>query len=130
MSIRLTSRGDYNKITKYLNDLKNNKAQRIIRMALQKYGQEGVEALSAATPVLTGLTASSWRYEVEVGPETAKLIFHNDNINKYVNIAIILQYGHGTGTGGWVKGRDYINPAIQPIFDKIPDEVWKEVSGL
>lgn len=130
MSIRLTSRGDYNKITKYLNDLKNNKAQRIIRMALQKYGQEGVEALSAATPVLTGLTASSWRYEVEVGPETAKLIFHNDNINKYVNIAIILQYGHGTGTGGWVEGRDYINPAIQPIFDKIPDEVWKEVSGL
>lgn len=130
MSIRLTSRGDYNKITKYLNDLKNNKAQRIIRTALQKYGQEGVEALSAATPVLTGLTASSWRYEVEVGPETAKLIFHNDNINKYVNIAIILQYGHGTGTGGWVEGRDYINPAIQPIFDKIPDEVWKEVSGL
>lgn len=130
MSIRLTSKGDYNRITKYLKELKDAKVQRIIQAALEKYGQEGVDALSAATPVKTGLTASSWRYEVEVGSETAKLIFHNDNINNYVNIAIILQYGHGTGTGGWVEGRDYINPAIQPIFDKIPDEVWKEVSGL
>lgn len=130
MSIRLTSKGDYNRISKYLKELKDAKVQRIIQAALEKYGQEGVDALSAATPVKTGLTASSWRYEVEVGSETAKLIFHNDNINKYVNIAIILQYGHGTGTGGWVEGRDYINPAIQPIFDKIPDEVWKEVSGL
>lgn len=130
MSIKLTSKGDYGKITRYLQDLKNKKAQRIIEAALNKYGQEGVSALSAATPVKTGLTASSWRYEVEVGDETAKLVFHNDNINNYVNIAIILQYGHGTGTGGWVEGRDYINPAIQPIFDKIPDEVWKEVSGL
>ena len=130
MSIRLTSKGDYNRITRYLKDLKNKKAQRIIQSALEKYGQEGVAALSAATPVRTGLTASSWRYEVEVGNESAKLTFHNDNINNYVNIAIILQYGHGTGTGGWVEGRDYINPAIQPIFDRIPDEVWKEVSGL
>ena len=130
MSIRLTSKGDYNRISKYLKELKDAKVQRIIQAALEKYGQEGIDALAAATPVKTGLTASSWRYEVEVGSETAKLIFHNDNINKYVNIAIILQYGHGTGTGGWVEGRDYINPAIQPIFDKIPDEVWKEVSGL
>ena len=130
MSIRLTSKGDYNRITGYLKDLKNKKAQRIIQSALEKYGQEGVSALSTATPVKTGKTASSWRYEVEVGNESARLTFYNDNINNYVNIAIILQYGHGTGTGGWVEGRDYINPAIQPIFDRIPDEVWKEVSGL
>lgn len=130
MGIELTSKGDYNKITKYLTDLKNRMHMRIIEAALNKYGQEGVDALSAATPVRTGLTASSWRYEVEVSNEQAKLIFHNDNINKHVNIAIILQHGHGTGTGGWVEGIDYINPAIRPIFEKIPDEVWKEVSGL
>ena len=127
MSIRLTSKGDYNRITRYLKDLKNKKAQRIIQSALEKYGQEGVAALSAATPVRTGLTASSWRYEVEVGNESAKLTFHNDNINNYVNIAIILQYGHGTGTGGWVEGRDYINPAIGPIFDDLANEVWGEI---
>lgn len=130
MSIELKSKGDYNKITKYLSDIKNKMHQRIIAAALERYGQEGVDALSAATPVRSGLTASSWRYEVEVNDSGAKLVFHNDNINKHVNIAIILQHGHGTGTGGWVEGIDYINPAIRPLFEKIPDEVWKEVSGL
>ena len=130
MSIELTSKGNYNRLTRKLTEIKNGVVKRIIRASLEKYGREGVAALSAATPVKTGKTAASWRYEVEVGDETSKLIFHNDNINKYVNIAIILQHGHGTGTGGWVEGRDYINPAIRPIFDKIPEEVWKEVRGL
>ena len=130
MGIKLTSRGEYNKITGWLTDIKAGMTQRVIEAALNKYGQEGVAALSAATPVRSGLTSSSWRYEVTVGDSGAKLEFHNDNINKNVNIAIILQYGHGTGTGGWVEGIDYINPAIQPIFEKIPNEVWKEVSRI
>lgn len=130
LSITLTSKGDYEKITKYLKKIKTEYRDRILYRALEKYGNIGVEALSSATPVDTGRTAASWRYEINIGSDTASLVFHNDNINKYVNIAIILQYGHGTGTGGWVEGRDYINPAIQPIFDALPDEVWKEVTGL
>lgn len=96
---------------------------------LSKYGEIGVKALSAATPVDSGLTASSWYYEVEQTRTSAKLVWKNSNINKGVNIAIILQMGHGTGTGGWVEGRDYINPAMQPVFDKISEELWKEVTS-
>lgn len=96
---------------------------------LSKYGELGVRALSSATPVDTGLTASSWYYEVEQTKSSAKLVWKNSNINKGVNIAIILQLGHGTGTGGWVEGRDYINPAMQPVFDKIAEDLWKEVTS-
>ena len=77
----------------------------------------------------TGLTAASWRYEISDDADGVSISFHNDNINQNVNIAIILQYGHGTGTGGWVEGRDYINPAIQPVFDKMAEDLWKEVVG-
>ena len=87
-------------------------------------------ALASATPVETGETANSWHYEVERGGGGARLVFTNTHINKGVNIAIILQYGHGTGTGGWVEGRDYINPAIQPVFDKIVESLWREVTRL
>ena len=97
---------------------------------LDKYGREGVTALASATPVDSGLTAKSWYYEVSVTNESATISFHNSNIQNGVPIAVILQYGHGTRNGGWVQGRDYINPAIQPVFDKIADAAWKEVTKL
>lgn len=124
--IGFRQKGDFSKTVSYFQKLKN---ANIIRI-LEKYGQEGVAALSSATPVDSGLTASSWYSKVEVGNTSAKLIFCNSHVNKGVNIAIILQYGHGTGTGGWVEGRDYINPAIQPIFDKIASHAWEEVTRL
>lgn len=124
--ISFRHKGDFSDLTKYLEQLK--KADRI--KILEKYGQAGVAALSSATPVESGLTASSWDYDVEVSRGSSTITFHNTNINKGVPIAIILQYGHGTGTGGWVEGRDYINPAIQPIFDKIVEEAWREVTKL
>lgn len=95
---------------------------------LDKYGREGVDALSSATPVDTGKTAASWDYRIEKTNSSTKIIWTNSNVNNGVNIAIILQYGHGTNHGGYVQGRDYINPAIRPIFDKIADNAWKEVT--
>ena len=124
--IGFRQKGDFSNTTRYFQKLKNAKIIRI----LEKYGQEGVSALSSATPVDSGLTASSWYSKVEIENTSAKLIFCNSHVNKGVNIAIILQYGHGTGTGGWVEGRDYINPAIQPIFDKIVENAWGEVTRL
>lgn len=124
--IGFRQKGDFSKTASYLQKLKNAKIIRI----LERYGQEGVAALSSATPVDTGLTASSWYSTVEVDAVSAKLIFCNSHVNKGVNIAVILQYGHGTGTGGWVEGRDYINPTIQPIFDKIVEQAWGEVTRL
>lgn len=129
IAIKVTQKGDFTKTKKYL-----ERAKKMLHVSLidklNKYGEQGVEALSAATPIDTGTTAASWRYEIQENEKGAVLSFHNDNINKHVNIALILQYGHGTGTGGWVEGRDYINPAIQPIFDKIAEEAGKEVSRL
>lgn len=124
--ITFRHKGDYSKATRYFERLKQ--AARL--SVLDKYGQAGVSALSSATPVKSGKTASSWEYEIERSSGSAKIIFTNSNINKGVPIAIILQYGHGTGTGGWVQGRDYINPAIRPVFDKIADEAWREVTMI
>lgn len=124
--ISFRQRGDFSKTTRYL-----NKAKQGIKIpSLEKFGQIGVAALSSATPVESGVTASSWHYEIERGNGTATISFLNSNVNKGVNIAIILQYGHGTGTGGWVQGRDYINPAIQPVFDQLAESAWKEVCEL
>lgn len=119
-------KGDYSKITKYLERIKRG----VNIKSLEKYAQEGVNALAAATPVRTGLTAKSWYYEISQKDGIVKISFCNSNIQNGVPIAIILQYGHGTRTGGWVEGRDYINPAIQPIFDKITEDAWKEVSNV
>lgn len=125
-TISFKHRGDFSKLTSYLERAKN-----AVRLGtLDKYGREGVAALAAATPVDSGLTASSWSYEITHNQGSASITFNNSNIQNGVPIAIILQYGHGTGTGGWVQGRDYINPAIQPIFDKIANEAWKEVTKL
>lgn len=122
--IRFKHKGDFSKLTKFLERSKN-----AIRIGeLDRYGREGVEALASATPVDTGLTANSWYYEIEHGPDSVVISFHNSNIQNGVPIAIILQYGHGTGNGGWVEGRDYINPSVQPIFDEITNKAWKEVT--
>ena len=95
---------------------------------LERYGQAGVEALRAATPIESGATASMWNYEIQNDGKTVRITWTNDNINDGVNIAVIIQYGHGTGTGGYVQGRDYINPALHSVFDKIADEVWREIT--
>lgn len=124
--ITFKQKGDFSKLTNYFERLKG-----VVNLSrLDKYGREGVEALSSATPIDSAQTASSWSYEIEYGRGSVILSFHNSNINKGVPIAIILQYGHGTRNGGWVEGRDYINPAIQPIFDRIVEEAWKEVINL
>lgn len=124
--ITFKQKGNFSKLNRYLERVKEAAKIGI----LDKYGQAGVEALSSATPTDTGLTASSWYYKIERTKTSATIQFLNSNINDGVPIAVILQYGHGTGTGGWVEGRDYINPAIQPIFDRIVDEAWKEVTSL
>ena len=124
--ISFRQKGDFSKLNRYLERVKE-----AVKLGdLDKYGREGVAALSSATPVESGKTANSWYYEIERQNGFVSIVFKNSNINNGVPIAIILQYGHGTGTGGWVQGRDYINPAIQPIFDKIADDAWKEVTKL
>lgn len=100
-----------------------------IRRACEAAGQRGVDALAAATPVDSGLTALSWGYEVVSEGGSTSIYWTNTNVVSGVNVAIILQYGHGTGTGGWVAGRDYINPAIKSVFDQIADDVWKKVTS-
>ena len=124
--IRFRQKGDFSKLTNFL-----ERAKEVVHFGkLDNYGKQGVAALASATPVESGLTASSWYYEITNNNGSATISFHNSNVQNGVPIAIILQYGHGTGTGGWVEGRDYINPAIQPLFDKIADEAWKEVTKL
>lgn len=124
--ITFRQKGDFSKASRYLERLKEAAKLDV----LDKYGREGVAALASATPTETGLTASSWTYEIERKGNSVSIVYKNSNINKGVPIAVILQYGHGTGTGGWVQGRDYINPAIQPVFDRIADEARKEVTKI
>ena len=124
--ITFRQKGDFSKLTRFL-----ERAKETIRLGnLDKYGREGVAALASATPIDSGKTASSWYYKIENKNGYASINFCNSNINKGVPIAIILQYGHGTRNGGYVQGRDYINPAVRPIFDKIADDAWREVTKL
>lgn len=122
--IKIRQKGDFSKTTKYLERV-SDAARRI---DLDKFGRAGVAALASATPVDTGLTANSWSYEIKKSKGVYSISFNNSNIQNGVPIAIILQYGHGTRNGGWVQGRDYINPAIQPIFDEITNQAWREVT--
>ena len=115
--------GDFKKLSSFLERMKKP----LKKTTLDKYGKEGVQALMSATPVDTGLTASLWHYDINMSKDSSSISFYNDNIDNGVPIAIILNYGHGTRNGGYVKGRNYINPAIQPIFDKLAQEAWKEV---
>lgn len=122
--IRFRQKGDFTRLTGFLERTKG-----AVRLSgLDRFGQECVEALSAATPVDTGQTASSWYYRIERGKDSVAISFHNSNLQNGVPIAIILQYGHATGSGGWVQGRDYINPAARPVFDRIAQYAWREVA--
>ena len=122
--ISFRQKGDFSKLTRFL-----ERAKEGVHLGnLDRFGREGVAALASATPVKTGLTAKSWRYEITNENGSVTISFLNSNIQNGVPIAVILQYGHGTNNGGWVQGRDYINPAIRPIFDKIASDAWREVT--
>lgn len=122
--ISFKQKGDFSKVTSFL-----EKTKEAIKLGrLDRYGREGVSVLATATPIDTGQTAKSWQYTITHRPGSVVLSFYNSNIENGVPIAIILQYGHATGTGGWVEGRDYINPAIRPVFDRLANDAWKEVS--
>lgn len=121
-SVRVS--GDFRKTEKFFNKMLSRQYLNV----LSKYGKLGVTALADATPKKSGKTAASWKYRIEEADGYTAIVFENSNINKNVNVAIILQTGHGTRNGGYVRGRDYINPAIQPIFDDIATAAWKEVT--
>lgn len=124
MSIKITVKGDWKKTDKFLERIKN-----LFKLGVfDKYGRAGVNALQSATPKDSGRTANSWSYKINRSSGKVSIVWSNSNINKGVNIAVILQYGHGTGTGGYVSGRDYINPAMRSIFDNMADELWREVT--
>lgn len=124
LMISFKHKGDFTKTTNFLK--RTNKLDMF--SLLNKYGQEGVSALSANTPVESGLTANSWDYRVVKNAGSYSLQWFNNNIEKGVKIAVILQYGHATRNGGWVEGIDYINPSLAPVFNKIADDAWKEVT--
>ena len=122
--ITFRQKGDFSKTTRFL-----QKVQHVVRASdLDKYGEAGVAALASATPVDSGKTANSWYYKIEIKKTSITISFHNSNIQNGVPIAVVVQYGHGTNNGGWVEGIDYINPAIQPIFNSITQDIWKEVT--
>lgn len=123
--IRFVHKGNFEKTERFL----RRAASGDFYGKLPELAQKGVDALASATPTDTGLTASKWSYKIERNGSSAKISWLNENVNDGVNVAIILQYGHGTGTGGYVEGRDYINPAIQPVFDEIAEGVWREVTA-
>ena len=123
MPFTITDQGNFNNTEKFLQTMKDN----TIFQILAKYAEMGMSALSSATPVDSGITAASWDYSIKVGKESAQIQWYNNHTNGEFNIAISLQYGHGTRNGGYVVGRDYINPAMRPIFDDIAEQVWASV---
>jgi hypothetical protein len=126
MLISFQSSGSFHRIEAFLDRMINSD----MFNALDQYAREGVVALAAATPKDTGLTANSWVYEIVDTPKFCSITWSNTNITAYgTPVAIMLQYGHGTGTGGYVQGQDYINPALRPIFDKIAENIWKAVTS-
>jgi hypothetical protein len=124
--ITFSQKGDFSKSLNFMQRLK----ELFGKSDLDAYAQRGVEALRQATPIDSGLTANSWGYDINYGVNSIKLTFTNSNIQNGVPIAIILQYGHRTGTGGWVQGRDYINPTVQKVFDDIVNDIVKEVNQV
>lgn len=123
--IVIRERGSFQKTKRYLKGLR----RRQLRPILERYAKEGMAVLAAATPVDSGVTAASWGYEISITKSGFSVAWTNDNVVKGVPIAIILQYGHATGTGGFVQGQDYINPAIRPVIDKMTDTLWREVKA-
>ena len=124
--IKVKLKGDFKKVDRFF-----ERVLEFVKLGrMDYYGRLGVNELSAATPVDTGLTAASWKYRIDREDDRVKLVFYNTNIQNGVPVAIVLQYGHATATGGWVEGRDYINPALQPIFDAIRMDIENEVRSL
>ena len=124
--IRVKCTGDFNNTMKFL-----ERARKLsITDILNRYGQEGVKALSAATPKDTGDTASKWGYEITTGKNKHPITWTNDSISDGIPIVILIQYGHGTKNGGYVSGVDFINPAIQSVMNRIADSIWKEVTKV
>jgi hypothetical protein len=124
--ITIKCKGDYKKANRFL-----EKLLEIAKLGeLDKYGRMGVDALKSSTPVDSGETANSWVYSIERSGKRVSIVWSNTNVNDGVNIALILQLGHGTGTGGYVQGVDYVNPALKPVFDEISENIWKEVKSL
>lgn len=127
MNITFRHHGDFSRLKKYL----SKSIDAVTMSHLQKYGEMGVEALKSATPVDTGATAMAWSYEINSSGSTYSITFHNANVvNGWFNVAIMLDVGHGTGTGGWVEGLHYIDPTIQPIFEQMAHDLWLEVTSL
>lgn len=125
MRVNFEVSGGFTKTERFLNRMKRREYLNV----LDEFGRDGVQALRNATPVDSGATAEAWDYEIKRARDYTEIVWTNSNINDGVPIAVILQYGHGTGTGGYVQGRDYINPAIRPIFDKIAEKAWKVVTS-
>ena len=123
--LRFESRGDFKNTERFLRKMSSVD----IASALKSFAQEGVRALAAATPLDSGKAASSWGYEITRSRTTTSITWTNSDVENGFPVAIMLQYGHGTRNGGYVVGRDYINPAMQPVFDKMADEAWKVVTS-
>lgn len=123
--ITIQSTGDFRKTSKFLSKMSTGEVFKV----LDKYGRVGVSALASATPKDTGVTATSWSYEIVKRGGTYSIIWGNTHVENGRPIAILLQYGHATRNGGWVEGRDYINPALRPVFDQILNDVWREVTS-
>lgn len=129
MPITFRHKGDFSRLKRYLS--KAVGIDSIISKRLSRYGEKGVDALKSATPVESGATSLAWRYSIDETPTGFAISFHNDNIvDGWFNVALMLDVGHGTGSGGWVEGRNYIDPAIQPIFDQMAQDAWLEVMSL
>ena len=127
MKVNFSHKGNFNNLERFLT--KTMHIRSLVKPILEKYGRKGVEALSEATPRDTGLTAESWDYRIDETDNGYRIVWTNSNIQNGIMIAMLLQYGHGTGTGGYVEGIDYINPAIRGIFKNMADEAWKEVTS-
>lgn len=124
-SIKITHKGNFSKTYRIL----NTNRQKILEEKLKDYGRKGVDVLRVFTPRRTGATAESWDYEIEKGNGRIAIYWTNSNVHKGIHIAVLIQYGHATGGGGYVQGVDYINPAMQPIFQNMANELWKEVTS-
>ena len=123
-AITFKHKGNFEKTTKFLQRAK----KREFYKNLEQYGERGVEALRTATPIDTGETSRSWHYRIENTRDSVAIVWYNTNVNQGVNIALMIQYGHGTPFGKYIRGKNYIKPAIRPIFQDIEDGVWKEVT--
>ena len=124
--MKLINKGNWSKTFQFLRDNLNFNSK--LDIALQNAAEQGLEALRNSTPIDTGLAASSWGYEIKKGKNSSTITWTNMDIEGGYNVAILVQYGHGTGTGGYVMGRDFINPAMKPVFDSLADNIWKEVT--